>query len=284
MAPLAYSIYQKTDFINRLGDLKQFRPQFPSLLFIKKGTITFNVNKIQNTYHANEVAFIMPRNLYDFIAVSPDNDLYLITINIKAYKKLRFKFNRFEIYRAVNFQQRNSIAVLPKDFTNTMLPLLDILYYYKSENKAAAYNSEIVTQLFTALMYTIVNYLESIFSLRIAELSVRKKQLVFDFLELATQQYKQNRELKCYSAQLNVSIKYLSVCVKEVTGFPPTYVLKELILKEAYNRLADENEKIANISDDLKFADLSSFSKFFKKNSGISPYQFRKEIKYVNIL
>ncbi|WP_281631570.1 helix-turn-helix domain-containing protein [Flavobacterium luteolum] len=281
---LAYSIYQKEDLINRIASLKLFRPQFPSLLFIKAGTITFKVNKQLNTYSKNDVAFIMPRNVYEFIEISSDSYLYLIDINVKTYKKLRFKFNRFEMYRAVNFQQRNSISVHSEDFTSSMLPLLDILYYYKQEKEHAVYNNEIVTQLFTSLIYMVVSHVDKALNSSATELSVRKKQLVFDFLELATKNFNEHRELKYYSDLLNVSIKYLSICNKEVTGFPPTYILKQLILREAYNRLADENEKIANISDDLKFSDLASFSKFFKKNSGVSPYQFRKEIKSAEII
>jgi AraC family transcriptional activator of pobA len=284
MESLPFSIYKKTDLLNRIGKLQQFRPQQLSMLFIKQGNTLFKVNGIENMFQPNDIVFISPRNVYELIQVSEDSDLYLVDISLKTYKKLRLKFNRFEMYRTVNFQQRNSVSVPKEDFSRTMVPLLDVFYYQAQEKTDTRYNNEILTQLFGALIYTIVTQVETALYTRLTDISSRKKELVFNFLESASHVYTDEKELKYYSDKLNVSIKYLSICVKEITGFPPTYILKQLVLKEACNRLADENDKIANIADDLKFADLHSFSKFFKKLSGVSPSQFRKEIKNVQTI
>jgi AraC-like DNA-binding protein len=284
MESLPFSIYLKTDLLNRIGKLQQFRPQQPSILFIKQGNVLFKINGIENACQPDDIVFISPRNVYELIQVSEDTDLYLIDIHLKTYKKLRLKFNRFEIYRTVNFQQRNSVSVPKEDFARTMVPLLDLLYYRIQEKKNTRYNNELLTQLFGALIYAIVTQVDTALYARFTEVNSRKQQLVFNFLESASRFYTDERELKYYSDKLNVSIKYLSICVKEITGFPPTYILQQLVLKEACNRLADENDKIANIADDLKFADLHSFSKFFRKVSGVSPSQFRKEIKNVQTI
>lgn len=276
MKSLPFSIYKQSDLIHRAW---KFRPKQPTLLFIKQGNMTFRVNDAECIYQTNDIVFLSDRNMYEVVLTSENTSIYQLDINLIAYKKLNFRFNRFEMYRAVYLEPRNRIPVSAENFKNSILPLLDLIYYQTTKKRDIHYGKEILSKLFGALIYTIVSQGDKMIYGEFEDISSRKKQLAFKFLEIATNDFSNDKELKYYSDKLNISIKYLSICVKEVIGFPPTYILTQLVLKEACNRLADDYDTIANIAYDLKFADLHSFSKFFKKHNGISPSQFRKEIE-----
>ena len=55
-------------------------------------------------------------------------------------------------------------------------------------------------------------------------------------------------------------------------------VIRKRIALEAKLLLVNFNLSIQEVADRLNFADNSYFTKFFKKQEGVSPEQFRKEI------
>ena len=75
--------------------------------------------------------------------------------------------------------------------------------------------------------------------------------------------------------QLNVNGSYLSAVFKKEVGIPVSeYILQEKI-SEAKRMLLFTRFSILDISTSLDFCDQSHFTKVFKKNTGLSPREFR---------
>ena len=83
--------------------------------------------------------------------------------------------------------------------------------------------------------------------------------------------------LKFYANSLFVTPKHLISVIKNSTGKTPGSLIDEAILNEAKQNLVNTTLSIAKIADRLQFADNASFSKFFKRNTELSPSQYRKK-------
>ena len=57
-----------------------------------------------------------------------------------------------------------------------------------------------------------------------------------------------------------------------------SFIIRKRIEKAAAQLLHHKEKTITEVSEDLGFNDLSSFSKAFKKFYGISPNQFKKKV------
>lgn len=79
-----------------------------------------------------------------------------------------------------------------------------------------------------------------------------------------------------YAAQLSVHVNHLNSAVKESTGKTTTQLISERILKEAKILLKFSNWNVSEIAFALGYNEVTHFSNFFKKQTGISPVQFRK--------
>lgn len=82
-------------------------------------------------------------------------------------------------------------------------------------------------------------------------------------------------ELNQIASQLFISHKHLSDTIQSTTGHHPCYFYDLKIVEQAKNMLLNTDYSIAKIARILTY-DPSNFSKFFKKFSGSTPGEFRK--------
>ena len=106
----------------------------------------------------------------------------------------------------------------------------------------------------------------------------RKEHLTFEFLKLLRQHIKEQRSVAFYAGILHVTPKYLSKTVKEVTGKTCGEMIDEMVVIEAKALLNDTSLTIGQVADELHFSDQFFFSKYFKKQTGISPFGYRTAI------
>lgn len=85
-----------------------------------------------------------------------------------------------------------------------------------------------------------------------------------------------------FATQLNVHTNHLNRALKETIGKTTTEWIAARIMKEAKALLRHSSWDIGEIGYSLGFEHASNFIIFFKKQSGVTPLQFRKEIGFNN--
>lgn len=107
------------------------------------------------------------------------------------------------------------------------------------------------------------------------ELSNRE-QIIGRFLELLSKHSKERHEVTFYAQELCITPEYLTRILKSFSGKTTNQWIDNALMTEAKIMLRDPQLNIQQIADQLNFSDQSSFGKFFKKNSGKSPLEYRK--------
>ena len=88
---------------------------------------------------------------------------------------------------------------------------------------------------------------------------------------------KVQHNLKFYADSLFITPKYLIHAIKNASGKTPGKLIDEAIIAEAKLLLMDYDNSISYIAEHLHFSDQAAFSKFFKKNTGITPVSYRSK-------
>jgi AraC-like DNA-binding protein len=83
------------------------------------------------------------------------------------------------------------------------------------------------------------------------------------------------RSAKDYAEQLAVHVNHLNAVLKEITGKTTTQIISQRLIQEAKYILKQTNWNISEIAYSLGFEDIAHFSNFFKKQTGLSPLNFR---------
>ncbi|MCD8556449.1 MAG: AraC family transcriptional regulator [Bacteroides graminisolvens] len=97
------------------------------------------------------------------------------------------------------------------------------------------------------------------------------------FRQMIEHHYKQMHTVKEYACRLNVSTKTLTNCVYESSHATPLKIINDRIVLEAKRQLIHSSLKIKEIAYSLGFEDPSYFVKFFKRQTGYLPAEFRDE-------
>lgn len=79
------------------------------------------------------------------------------------------------------------------------------------------------------------------------------------------------------ASQLNTSSRYLSDLLKQETGKTALEHIHISLIDEAKNLLLNNKNPISQTAYELGFENLSYFSRFFKKETGFTPIQYREQ-------
>ncbi|MGN0188085.1 MAG: helix-turn-helix domain-containing protein [Candidatus Cryptobacteroides sp.] len=97
-----------------------------------------------------------------------------------------------------------------------------------------------------------------------------------EFMKLLQEHFREEHTVGEYASRLCITERYLSMCVRQVTGRTAGYWIGAFLFAEAKNLLCTTDLTIARLSDSLNFPSQSSFGKFFRKQSGMSPLAYRQ--------
>jgi AraC family transcriptional activator of pobA len=95
------------------------------------------------------------------------------------------------------------------------------------------------------------------------------------FRELIDQHYRQNLPLQAYASIMAVSLVQLRAACAAATGQSPTKMIHARIITEAKRNLIFGEMSVEQIAFGLGFSDAAYFTRFFRREVGEAPSQFR---------
>ena len=107
----------------------------------------------------------------------------------------------------------------------------------------------------------------------------RSDSILKEFAELLGKHIMTEPSLDFYAEQLCISKQYLSLIIKEKTRVTAGRILATMRTETASRLLRDPELTIQQVAEKMSFADQSSFGKFFKKHTGVSPMKYRQTLR-----
>lgn len=103
-----------------------------------------------------------------------------------------------------------------------------------------------------------------------------KQEKLYQFEMLIDKYFETKKRPSAYADLLHISPNYLNKICKEETGKTAGDFIRKRIAMKAQRLLLYSNDTVNEIADSLGFESVSYFVTFFKKNTGLSPEQYRK--------
>jgi AraC-like DNA-binding protein len=140
--------------------------------------------------------------------------------------------------------------------------------------------SEWQQRMLTAYLTLLLTYLSRLYTEQFKESDHSvDKILLKSFQTKINECYRELREVGDYASALNISAGHLSEVVKIQSGKPAIKHIHERLVLEAQRLLFHTPQSLKEIAFDLGFSDTSYFNRFFKRETGSTPADYRTSIR-----
>jgi len=106
--------------------------------------------------------------------------------------------------------------------------------------------------------------------------SYRIRELFNRFMMLMERDYKQSRDVNYYANLMNITSKYLTNIVRQVTGHTPKTIIDQYVILQLKMQLKRSGQSIKEMAWEYHFTDVSFFCRYIKKHTGLTPQQLKK--------
>ena len=159
--------------------------------------------------------------------------------------------------------------------TNIINGMFGLLKVYFDQSECTCISQLVLCQL-KAFFIGFHEYLQRNPQYRPDEVkSYRVRELFNRFMMLLERDYKISRDVNYYAEKMNISSKYLTNIVSQVTGHTPKTIIDQYVILQLKMHLKRTTQSIKEMAWEFHFADVSFFCRYFKKHTGLTPQQIR---------
>ena len=246
-----------------------FRTAMPVCIILKKGYLRGRCNLMDIDAVAPCMSILLPNQILEFTESSDDLEGMVVMMSARFTERLSIKVD-FDLMQTFQSQR---VIPLNEEALATMLQFCEMVKRL-SQFPDHPFLMETAVNLTRAFFFGAGYF----FHQRPETVThSRGEQLVDGFLKLVQMHCRQERQLDFYAQELCISAKYLAATVKAVTGKTAGDWIEDYVMLEAKAMLTNTDMTISQISDHLHFPDTSTFGKYFRRHTGLSPKEFKKQ-------
>lgn len=235
------------------------------------GTAKITIDYKKYLIDANSLIIILPKHIYTICECSKDLDIRMVLVSSDFICHLPITPD-FDLLKKMAIQP---CVKLNKGKLEDLQKIHSLIDKYNSDDK-------LTKQIQDTLIHSMILITASSFGnlpSKPNQTFSRQETLVRQFFNLLTDSDScevKRRSVSYYAEKLNVSPKYLSTVIKNVSNHPVQNWINEVILISAKRYIMTTDLTIYQIADKLHFQTASSFVRFFKIHVGYSPLEYKK--------
>ncbi len=140
--------------------------------------------------------------------------------------------------------------------------------------------SEWQQRMLAAYLTVLLTYLSRLYTEQFTSNETSADKLLLkDFQARINECFRELHEVGDYASLLHISAGHLSEVVKMQSGKPAIKHIHERLVLEARRLLFHTNNSLKEIAFDLGFSEASYFNRFFKRETGVTPADYRHNIR-----
>lgn len=220
------------------------------------------------------VYFMIPGQVHSW-NFNGEVDGYIINFSESFFQSFLARHDYLNQLPFFSGRALDSVGNIPEELQQTVVALFeDILKEYRSAQPLAA---DLIRVLILQLFIHIARLSEN---LQQSVTPSYNYTLLKNFQRLIEQHYLRFKLPKEYAEMLYITPNHLNALCNDLLGLSAGEVIRNRVILEAKRMLVNQDFSVQQIADKLNFADNSYFTKFFKKQAGVTPEEFRKKTNH----
>lgn len=246
-----------------------------SLFLVTNGNVRLNIDFQEITLRHNDIIFLYPNNVIEFLEVSSDASFQSLFISGEYFTNLNLQMNSKDALEILS-NNFSKILSLCTESTIHITTSFERLRFLNDPANETIFYKEMQKGIINLIMYELAGYLQKQQNSLLK--TYRKEDIAIKFAHLVNQHYQKRRDVQFYADQLFVTRTHLTRTIKDVYLKNPKQIIEDKIISEAKILLLKSEFSINQVMGELRFDDQPTFTKFFKKKTGFSPNAYRKSL------
>lgn len=243
---------------------------FVKIVYVLKGRGTFHLGNDDETFSAGDVIVVAPQTRNRIV----DDPTSAASLYVCCIATRIFDFEPATIDRLQTGWLRNN-----GHFANRVASIFRRLVYWQDTARTIRPAAMVADAL---KLVVLINRRSEGSGLRSAvssnsSIPIDERALLQDYIDALPSQFFDETTIDAAAAQLAIPRRTFTKLFTELTGESWLSHLRRLAVDHAKRRLQQTHLPIASIAFECGFNDLSTFYRQFKKQTGQSPGQFRKQ-------
>ncbi|MDR1556149.1 MAG: AraC family transcriptional regulator [Tannerellaceae bacterium] len=264
--------------ISYIQDFNDFsdpvRLNIPIVALILQGSIKINLDYVSYTVSANYLITVMPTHVVQIAEMSTDLKAHLLILDRAFIEDCKLDKRSPSMLNYIQFRKKPCTLLSSEEAAHIEQCFASL--EQKIKLRTHAFHLEVVQNAVIAFLLELANVLVGKREVIPRLAFSRKEEIMNRFLQLLLTHISERHVVTFYAEKLCISSQYLSLVLKELTGKPANKWIDEALIVEAKVLLKSPQTTIQQVADTLNFSDQSTFGKFFKKHTGVSPTEYRK--------
>ena len=238
-----------------------FRTIHPQVVLVTQGNAEFSINLVSQKLQKGHLLLLPKHTLFHISNKSDDYSQKLIDFQLPESSRLQLFLLqlRKKVLDGPDYLRINRYFDLVYDCLHSQMDKWESLEHLMM---ALLYDADGVLSEASPLP-TLLQREEQVYSKFM-------KQLLADYETLP-------RTVTYYADKLGITANYLSTAVRKVSGNPPMFWINKITVDTAKMLLVKDNFSMSDIARKVGFTEQASFTRFFKKEEGMNPLDYRKK-------
>lgn len=271
-----FAIYKETYDADEedVIDKEHLHPNMHQIVFVTEGEMEISTKGRVYLAKKGSISFIS------------NIEIHSVKVRLFPYKRYIVNIDDSFIRNLQTNKELTTILNLrTEDFEHcvNVVEIMEKLDYYFNEltkenarkkEKDASYVYEAASSLLILILVTLFRAKPEAFPMSIKDMD----SIIYKVKEYIDKNYTEEITVNSLSEQFFISQSYLSQNFKQLTGYSPKKYIMLCRIAAARALLYKTNMPINDIAIYVGFNDTSNFIKYFKKETGKTPFQFRKSL------
>lgn len=241
------------------------------------GALTVTVNEKKRLVKRNEVMIITEESVVNNILSSDDFDGIGFFVSYKLlHEILKDIANMSSLFLTTHNHPVFELSM--KEYRQAMHDFTEIKT--RVMNRDQHYRLEVIRLHLLTLIYDVsAAIVRALDAPDKKEKQSRQEHIFIRFIQKVEQNFKVQRQVQWYAAELDITPKHLCEVVSAVSRRSPNEWIDKFVTAEIRNLLRYTEMKMNEIATYMNFPNQSFFGKYFKENVGVSPSDYRHGIE-----
>lgn len=244
-----------------------------TVLLVNKGAAAMSINSRKVHLFINESAVIPKKANCEILLMSRELCISIVSFTSEFALENSIRWPHIGYFNFFTAQYASKIFLKKKEIKNLM-ELLEIVNSRLLISDSKVFKKELILLSFNLFLYELAShYYKATWHERVKYSSTEKTAV--HFFRLLEIHCRVQHSVKFYADALNISSGHLTKTIKQITEITAKQCIENALILEAKILLQNSDLTILKISEELKFANTSFFSNFFKKHTSLSPSEYR---------